>query len=360
MVTAYWRLMLSTSVVHLARYQSTVPVPRLTPAQEITRVREHLLGAINVVGSAPTADLSPAQRAQRALLLGQLIRYAVAGRFPKNIRLPDGMEPTFVDHEGTRCAMAHLIDETGGEGLVDRVAATANHAYMRELTADAELVEWLVAHGLSADEAARIQPTYCPAVACICYTTFVDATDLIGGVVQPDGSLLVDEVFQSASGIEVGDLLEVNSSAVAFEAGERVFADYADGAHLHYAFADADSIATSSCASFPGTPPDTLDVSVVLDIVNGAECVETLQAADPNWVDEGECGGEGGGPGGEGGGPGEQGGGDGAGGGAAVEDGGSSSGGCTFASLPSHDAALLMALMAGLAIARSRHRARAI
>lgn len=313
-------------------------------------MREHLLGAIEMVGSAGTDGLSPAQKAQRTLLLGQLIRYAVAGRFPKNIRLPDGMEPTFVDHEGTRCAMAHLIDETGNEELVDRVAATVNHAYVRELAADGELVEWLVAHGLSIDEAGRIQPGYCgsPAQECVCETTFIAAADLVAGVVQADGRLLVDEVFLSDSGLTVGDVLEVTYNAGAFEEGERVFADYADGAQLHYAFADADSIATSSCASFPGTPPETLDVSVVLDIVNGAECVETLQAADPNWVDEGECGG-----------PGEQGGGDGAGGGGAVEDGGSS-GGCTFASLPSHDAALLMALMAGLAIARSRHRARAI
>ncbi|MBL8742916.1 MAG: hypothetical protein JNK04_17525 [Myxococcales bacterium] len=357
--------MLSTARLHLAEYQATLPVPRLTAAQEVTRVREHLLGAIEMVGSAPTDALTPAQKARRTLLLGQLIRYAVAGRFPKNIDLPDGMEPTFVDHEGTRCAMAHLIDETGGQKLVDRVAATANHAYVRELAADGELVEWLVAHGLSVDEAGRIQPGYCgsPALECVCELSFADAADLIAGVVQGDGRLLVDEVFQSESGLAVGDVLEVTYNAGPFEEGERVFADYADGAHLHYAFADADTIATSSCASFPGTPPDTLDVAVILDIVNGAECVATLQAADPNWVDESECeeGGLGGGSGeggglGEGGGGGEQS----VGGGASAEDGGSSSGGCSFASLPSHDAALLMALMAGLAVVRSRRRARAI
>jgi hypothetical protein len=345
--------MLSTSTLSLAEYQSTLPVPRLTPAEEITRVREHLLGAINVVGSAPTADLSPAQRAQRTLLLGQLIRYAVAGRFPKNIRLPDGMEPTFVDHEGTRCAMAHLIDSTGANQLVDRVSAAANHAYVRELAADPTLVSWLIEHGLSAEEAARIQPGYCgsPALECVCDMSFVNATDLVAGLVQADSSLLVDEVFLSESGIQVGDVLEVTLNATAFPEGTRVFAEVGETAQIHYAFADADSLSMGFCPSFPGTPPETLDVAVVLAIVNGAECVETLTAADPNWVDEDECENEPG-MGGS-----DSGGGNGAGGGEAADDGGSSDG-CSFASLPSHESGLLLALVAGLAIARSRHRAR--
>jgi hypothetical protein len=262
------------------------------------------------------------------------------------------MEPTFVDHEGTRCAMAHLLDSTGANELVDRVAATANHAYVRELAADATLVSWLIEHGLSAPEAARIQPGYCgsPALECVCETSFIDAANLVAGLVQADGRLLVDEVFQSETGIEVGDVLEVTFNQGAFGEGTRVFAEVGEGAQIHYAFADTDSLSMSGCPSFPGTPPETLDVAVVLDIVNGAECVETLQAADPNWVDESECDNEGG-EGGQDAGGGE-------GGAAAVEDGGSSSGGCSFASLPSHESGLLLALVAGLAIARSRRAAR--
>jgi hypothetical protein len=331
----------------------------LTMADEVTRIREHLLGAIIAVGARPVDDLSPSQRASRALLLGQLIRYAVAGRFPKNIVPGTDMTPTFVDHEGTRCAMACLIEHTGERRLVDRVASNANHAYVRELAADPTLVAWLVEHGLSAEEAARIQPGYCgtPGLECVCETTFVSAGDLMAGVVQADGSLLVDEVYKTASGIAVGDRLDVVYNAAAFEEGQRVFADQGEGgARLHYAFADADSLATNTCEAFFSTPPATLDIDVVLDIANGAECLSTLQAVDPAWRDEGECengGGEGGqAAGGEGAGGADVGGGD-VGGGAAVEDGGSSSG-CTFTSLAAHESGLLFALMAGLAIARRR------
>ncbi len=327
-------------------------------AEEITRIREHLLGAIVAVGSRPTDDLTPAQRTHRTELLGELIRYAVAGRFPKNIEPGTDMRPTFVDHEGTRCAMAHLIDEAGGGALVDRVSANANHAYVRELAADAELTGWLSDNGLSVEEAARIQPGYCgsPALDCVCEQTFVDAGDLVAGVVQADGSLLVDEVYKSATGIAVGDLLQVTANLGAFAEGERVFADYADGAQLYYSFVDEGTLSMSACTPFQGVPPTTLELSVVLDIVDGAECVETLQAVDPSWVDEGECGNEGLGGSGEGQGGNGQGG-NSQGGGAAVEDGGSSSGGCSFASLPSQESGLLLALVAGLAIARSRRRA---
>jgi hypothetical protein len=316
-----------------------------TPAEEITRVREHLLGAIIAVGSASTADLSPAQQGQRTLLLGELIRYAVAGRFPKNISVPERFGPTFVDHEGTRCAMAQLIDKTGNEGLVDRVARSANHAYLAELALDAELAQWLVEHGLSAEEAARVQPSYCvtPANECVCSRTIIDSDDVIAGVVQEDGRLLVDELVRSESGIAIGDLLDVTFGSSDFEAGERVLADYANGAQLQFAYVDAETLSMGDCQAQGPQPPETLQLDVLLDIIDGAECIQTLEALDPQWAEEECTEGEenfGGNDAGEG-------------GGAAVEDGGSSSS-CSFASLPSHESGLLLALVAGLAIARSR------
>lgn len=61
------------------------------------------------------------QRLVRALLLQALAEYRAAGRFPKNRDFAQ-KTPYFIDANGTRCAMAHLM-ELGGEP--DLVAAIA-------------------------------------------------------------------------------------------------------------------------------------------------------------------------------------------------------------------------------------------
>ncbi len=43
---------------------------------------------------------------------------------------------------------------------MDRIADTRTLAYIRDLTGDTSLVDWLRSSGLSLDEAARIQPAY--------------------------------------------------------------------------------------------------------------------------------------------------------------------------------------------------------
>jgi hypothetical protein len=104
--------------------------------------------------------LSPAQRAARARNLDVLHRYWTAGVFPTNTDFPSERMPYFVDRSGVRCAMAYLIEQSGGGDLVARVAATNNNARVRDLKNDPELVAWLDANGLTAAEAARIQPWY--------------------------------------------------------------------------------------------------------------------------------------------------------------------------------------------------------
>jgi hypothetical protein len=56
--------------------------------------------------------------------------------------------------------MAFLIAATGRGDLVDRVARTRNNAYLPELLDEPGLREWLEEHGITATEAARIQPSY--------------------------------------------------------------------------------------------------------------------------------------------------------------------------------------------------------
>lgn len=128
--------------------------------REIRRVQGHLDRALSLLAHAETSDLSTSQRRARQLHMAELRRYRDAGEFPKNRDYPQGLRPTFVDDEGTHCALAHLIAATGESELVARIAGSQNHAYVRELAMDTELASWLRKNGLSVAEAARIQPGY--------------------------------------------------------------------------------------------------------------------------------------------------------------------------------------------------------
>lgn len=138
----------------------TEPTAHDSPsAREVARVREHLEGALRQVLSATPPALPDAVRARRRGVIAHLRRYIDAGRYPVN-RVRAEPTPVFVDEGGARCAMAALLEGTGHHALVDRVARTANLARVRELAGDAEFAAWLDRHGVTVDEAARIQPSY--------------------------------------------------------------------------------------------------------------------------------------------------------------------------------------------------------
>ena len=131
---------------------------------ERARVREHLDGALRMLGSPVSS--------RRARLVSELRRYTDEGRFPINESSPDRAMPAFIDAHGTRCAMASLIENHGGEDLVARVAANDNHGFVHALAASSDLRAWLRAWDLSIEEAARIQPSYCwTAAHCTCTNT---------------------------------------------------------------------------------------------------------------------------------------------------------------------------------------------
>lgn len=127
---------------------------------ERERIRAHLARVERELRGREVSGLSARQLEARAGNLDVLHAYWKRGRFPHNHDFPGERIPYFVDAHGTRCAMAHLIEASGGGDLVRRVAATHNNARVRELAADRELVAWLDQAGLTAAEAARIQPEY--------------------------------------------------------------------------------------------------------------------------------------------------------------------------------------------------------
>ena len=127
---------------------------------EVARIQAHIFRAERLAAARDVSGLSPAARAARRRLLQELAVYRRRGVFPQNRDFPGRRMPYFIDARGVRCAMAHLIELSGGATLVQRIARTRNNAYVRELADEPELIAWLDRNGLSVEEAARIQPSY--------------------------------------------------------------------------------------------------------------------------------------------------------------------------------------------------------
>lgn len=166
-------------------------------AREQARVRTHLEGAYAVVSTA-RPSLTPTQQARRTDLLRSLRAYIDAGRYPVN-EVSSERTPVFIDRVGTRCAMAALIEASGDAELARRIARTDNLARIRSLATDTELNTWLVTHGLTLTEAARIQPSYDNLV-----TTRVLPTASVLGTVQVGGTFGDGFDFLGAPAARVG------------------------------------------------------------------------------------------------------------------------------------------------------------
>jgi hypothetical protein len=139
----------------------TRPATPGTPDRsEVARIQEHLQSVEDDLRRRDVSHLSMRQQSARAQHIQLLREYRERGLFPHNHDFPDRRLPFFVDHQGTHCAVAHLMARSGRSDLVQRVADVRNNAFVAELASDPEVVAWLESAGLSAEEAARIQPTY--------------------------------------------------------------------------------------------------------------------------------------------------------------------------------------------------------
>lgn len=141
---------------------ASIPSARVHFAAEDARLRAHFAVVLAELSRHAPEGLTDSQRAARTAHLRALEAYARAGRFPRNHGEAPGPTPIFVDRDGNRCAMAHLIEASGRADLAGRVARTDNLICILDLEADPELTAWLERAGLSLEEAARIQPAYWP------------------------------------------------------------------------------------------------------------------------------------------------------------------------------------------------------
>jgi hypothetical protein len=134
-------------------------VNRLRRRIDAARIREHLRRTETALRDADHDHLTPTQRRRRERHLDRLAAYRRRGEFPTNRSEADRV-PLFVGSDGTPCAVAHLMLETGRADLVESVLAENPTVRIEDLPDDHPVVEWLEANGLTKAEAARIQPAY--------------------------------------------------------------------------------------------------------------------------------------------------------------------------------------------------------
>lgn len=260
----------------------------LSPEAELRRLDRHFRRVLRRLRRSAPPGLDRAQRRARGRHIEVLDRYRRAQRFPQNRAFPGLMVPIFVDPAGTHCAMGHLIAQSGGADLVQHVAATRNYARIAQMADLAELGEWLDRNGLTAAEAALIQPSYCDTPAsCVCYTK---ATTILEGDLAAGGTVTITEVHGDAQGLMAGDSVTLTQMGQVM-VGEHVLVNYhppSDPAavQVEMVVPPSGELVINQC-SFSGAQPGNLATDVWIEAVlagSKSACFDVLEKEDPSWV----------------------------------------------------------------------------
>jgi hypothetical protein len=122
------------------------------------RVKQHFKCVDRVLCAASTTSLPAPLHEMRLHHLAVLRKYAHCGMFPRNYDNPE-RTPVFIDREGRRCAVAHLLSESGQQRIATTISQQANFATVPEMHF-AELDQRAAESGFTRDELALIQPAY--------------------------------------------------------------------------------------------------------------------------------------------------------------------------------------------------------
>ncbi len=247
------------------------------------RIKAHFAGALEMLEANGGAGLSAAQRSARAERIADLRKYALRGQFPKNRDFHDRMMPYFVDAAGTRCAVAHLVEQSGDADLVRKIVRNRNNQLVPELAQEPRLVAWLETQGITLAEATRIQPTYCTTWAEACLCEYYSEQGVIEVEAFEDGAGAIAFRVTAAYDAKyaVGDVADPFYAPSAKVGDKFVGAGYGGGA---YRVNDDGTVDMSTCQSVPGGhPPGNLPKETVIANMRGEECGTGL---GPEWTQQ--------------------------------------------------------------------------
>jgi hypothetical protein len=121
-------------------------------------VQAHLGAVLGILRTNPTAGLNAAQLNSRIRLIALLDGYRIAGQFPLNYYRRNRI-PVFIDEHNTHCAVGYLLMKTGHDDIAQRIAATDNYIWVKDIK-DPEVLAWQQTSGLTLDELKLIQGAY--------------------------------------------------------------------------------------------------------------------------------------------------------------------------------------------------------
>ncbi len=126
---------------------------------EKTRIQTHLAYVEQQLRQKDVSQLSISQQQNRKKALDLLHNYWTTQSFSTNYDYPQKRRPCFVDRDNNICAVGYLIQQTAGQGLVERINERYQYAKIMDMQLP-ELNQWMDNYGLTALECAMIQPNY--------------------------------------------------------------------------------------------------------------------------------------------------------------------------------------------------------
>lgn len=130
------------------------------------RIQDHLAQVEAELRERDVSHLSDELREERRKNLDVLREYRKAGEFPRNTHVPR-RQPVFIDREDRACAVGYLMIRSGWDDAARAISERENLAYLPQMESP-EVEQWVAQSGLTAEEAAKIQPTYSPCMNCSC------------------------------------------------------------------------------------------------------------------------------------------------------------------------------------------------
>lgn len=273
----------------------------ITLQAETQRVAEHFVRAGKLVSERDTSQLDAAQQLVRQLILEEVGRYGAARQFPKN-HDSEALRPTFIDAQGTPCAMAHLLQFGGAGELATRISQETNHALVPQLAERPEFAQWLSAAGLTVEEASIIQPSYAcvNAADCVCGQTsnagsVVPAKAVLQVIVETPSSGRVEQVYGDTTW-RVGDVVALATYAapnqhaiIGLGAGTLANAGM-DGGQPLEAYLVLGAGEKYTCQSQGGTGRELpIDTATYAQAVMASDCKKKLIEVDPRFAGD-SCG----------------------------------------------------------------------